>query len=316
MLRMEDRYWLDKMGRAPKQTVLDAAAEQNTGSYEDLKRCESSSLGGRLKRAAAKETPAETPLIRSNKEAPSSQVVESAPPPDYRETLAAGRNSVASSSTPAVPPGSPVPPRDAAFDGFLGLGPPQTLPPGAPLANREEPPSEADLLAASPRAAPTPALTSPAPTASRETLPPGAPAPARADSERPAAGFQEDAGSPKPDSDPIPSLIAQLKAVDPRVRARAADELGKRGAQAAPALPALRRELKDKVGRVRASAALALGNLGDAAAIGDLARAAKDANEDVRWSAAVALGRIKTPAARAAFRKLTGQPQPAPAEPR
>ena len=92
---------------------------------------------------------------------------------------------------------------------------------------------------------------------------------------------------------------------DAPARARAADELGKRGARAASAVPALAENLKHANRRVRASAALALGNIGAAAdpAVSSFVRLLRDPSEDVQSSAAVALGRLDTPRARRAFRR-------------
>lgn len=95
--------------------------------------------------------------------------------------------------------------------------------------------------------------------------------------------------------DAIPDLLEALKGADVRARARAADELGSRGADAGAAVPALVAALGDKSPRVRASAGLALGDIG----AGDrrvkplLEKALKDKSPDVRYAAALALSRIR-----------------------
>lgn len=106
----------------------------------------------------------------------------------------------------------------------------------------------------------------------------------------------EDKGKGKVAFDPLQELMKRLRSSgDARVRARAADELGKRGRSAAAAAPALRRALKDADRRVRSSAALALGTAG-AGLDGvekDLERARRDKDEDVRFSAFIALRRLR-----------------------
>ncbi len=104
-----------------------------------------------------------------------------------------------------------------------------------------------------------------------------------------------DKGTGKTEYDPVPDLLRQLRAVEPRKRARAADELGKRGKAALRAVPLLTRALKDKDRRVRASAVLALGSIGDPSSAKDLKRALRDKDEDVRFSAMTALRRVSEP---------------------
>ena len=120
-------------------------------------------------------------------------------------------------------------------------------------------------------------------------------APAGIFHEGPEAGearIVADKGTGKQEYDPIPDLLRQLRAVEPRKRARAADELGKRGKAALRAVPLLTKALKDKDRRVRASAVLALGSIGDPASAKDLKRALRDKDEDVRFSAMTALRRV------------------------
>jgi HEAT repeat protein len=128
--------------------------------------------------------------------------------------------------------------------------------------------------------------------------------------ERPAAGAPsfEAAGSKAP-HDAMPDLILALANGNAGARSRAADEIGSRGAEAAPAVPALMTALRDGSARVRASAGLALGNIGadDEAVVRLLAKALKDRSPDVRYAAALALSRAGTPAARAAFKKHLGE---------
>ena len=174
------------------------------------------------------------------------------------------------------------------------LGQREELPAGPPGAEpRQVLPGSADIAAVSGRSLSTAADS--APLGQREEFPAGPAAPYH---EAAAPGKTEiaaDAGTAKPENDPVPALIKALSRGDARRRARAADELGKRGAAALPAVPALRRALKDRDRRVRASAALALGGVGasDENIIADLTRALKDKEEDVRFSAGLALNRLR-----------------------
>jgi hypothetical protein len=133
-------------------------------------------------------------------------------------------------------------------------------------------------------------------TGTPETMPPGKPGFATPEAARGTAEIVPDAGTGKPENDPIPALISQLLSKNPRTRARAADELGKRGLAAEPAVPALRRALKDRDRRARASAALALGSAGGRTkgVEGDLRIALRDRDEDVRFSAGIALERLRS----------------------
>jgi len=120
---------------------------------------------------------------------------------------------------------------------------------------------------------------------------PRVPAPA-AKREAPLPKFERDAGTGRPSIDPVPELIVELSSSSAARRALAADALGVRGADAAPAVPALRRALADPDRRVRASAALALGAAGDASVADDLRRALGDPDEEVRLNARAALRRL------------------------
>ncbi|MBI5246864.1 MAG: HEAT repeat domain-containing protein [Elusimicrobia bacterium] len=117
------------------------------------------------------------------------------------------------------------------------------------------------------------------------------------------ADIVADAGAGKMAVDPLPVLLEYLKSPDAAMRARAADELGRRGAP--EAVGPLTARLKDRVPRVRASAAIALGNIGAASdpAVPALVTALKKGPEEVAWSVALALGRIGSPRARRAFAK-------------
>jgi hypothetical protein len=197
-------------------------------------------------------------------------------------------------------PGPKVPQRRTSspeLDILLSAKAPETLPPGGPglepraasaVEGHSAAAPERRALAAAPPRAPLPA---------RESFPAAGPGIHHEQSEPGAASLVDDAGTGKPENDPVPELIKRLSAPEPRARARAADELGKRGAAALPAVPALRRALKDRDRRVRASAVLALGGVAGAVegVDGDLRRALRDKNEDVRFSAVIALQRLQAP---------------------
>lgn len=305
MLRLQSRYWLDKMGRGRDYPFQETVA----ASYEDLRVCASSEYGSRLHRPPVETpTPETTPTLGTGTFAGApTEAAEAAIPIETPPPAPVAHTEPTKVRVPNV--GSPVAASTtqyAELDGMLGLGPKQTLPPGEAAPGHEGPErGSADLLAPRSRELDALAMAEKRNLGARERLPDGAAAPARPEAERPGARLVEDAGTPKQELDPVPALIEQLASKEWRKRARAADELGKRGQAAAPAVPALRKALRDDNRRVRASAALALGNVGDAAeaAVKQLTRALKDKDEDVRWSAAVALGRLPGPAARAAFRR-------------
>ena len=131
--------------------------------------------------------------------------------------------------------------------------------------------------------------------ATAETMPLGPPGIEHELAANGAADVNDDKGTGKIPYDPLQDLMRRLKSPEARVRARAADELGKRGRSASAAAPALRKALKDKDRRVRASAALALGSAGTglSGVETDLERARRDKDEDVRFSASVALRRLR-----------------------
>jgi hypothetical protein len=118
------------------------------------------------------------------------------------------------------------------------------------------------------------------------------PAPLIAKSRLPAGGGAQAHG---PSADPVSALAASLGSSQPRERAIAADMLGDMGPAAAPAVPALRRALRDRDARVRASAARALGVCAgefSLQVIPELERALSDPSEDVRMSSRAAIGQL------------------------
>ena len=305
MARLMDRYWLRKLGQEEYLSSAEGLDAQ-AAKREDLKACRPSPQPGRLaliKRLAVQPPPA--------------------PPGEIAEL------EVPAAAAPAAPPG-PIPetfPLPAAEDPpsaqeryteldrlLAGDEPafalnvpkavPETLPPGPPgppLRDRAEP--SVPLAETGPRAGLHPGKVPASRT--QESLPPGAPGAEPRPALAAETALAQDHGQPKPENDPLPELIRTLRKDDAPARARAADEVGKRGAKAAAAVPALVEDLKHADRRVRASAALALGNIGTAAdpAVPALVRLLKDRNEDVQSSAAVALGRLDTPRARRAFRR-------------
>ena len=200
-------------------------------------------------------------------------------------------------------PGSKEPQRrtqNPELDDLLSAKAPETMPQaGSGFGPREAPVPAVDSAKA-PGARPiaaTPPAPPRAPLPPAETFPAAGPGIYHEPSEPGAASLVDDAGTGKPENDPVPELIKRLSSAEPRTRARAADELGKRGASALPAVSALRRALKDRDRRVRASAVLALGGVAGSVdgVYGDLHRALRDKNEDVRFSAVIALQRLQAP---------------------
>ncbi|MDX6769423.1 MAG: HEAT repeat domain-containing protein [Elusimicrobiota bacterium] len=108
------------------------------------------------------------------------------------------------------------------------------------------------------------------------------------------ARFARDAGTGRVRTDPVPGLLADLSAPEPRRRALAADELGGLGPAAAAAAGPLRAALSDPDARVRASAARALGVLGvrDPELRRSLEGLLLDASAEVRLSTKAALARL------------------------
>jgi hypothetical protein len=146
-----------------------------------------------------------------------------------------------------------------------------------------------------PRAA-SPDDVSPPPAAT------AAAAPAPIVREDPGAGDRRDAGPAEPQRPPVApegrtsvaSLIDGLRAPSDVDRAEAARSLGLLGADARPAIPALRAALSDADGLVRSSAARALGQIGPEArsSATQLERGLSDPDERVRAAAALALASI------------------------
>ena len=195
--------------------------------------------------------------------------------------------------------------RYAELDAMLAEPAPENLPGPSAVARRANEPA----AGVSPRTPPARPGAGEASVTARRTGPDESlprPVVTTAAPEKPVAAPAafEAAGSKAP-HDAVPDLILALQKGSVASRARAADELGSRGAAAAPAVPVLMAALKDKNPRVRASASLALGNIGvdDKTVVPLLVKALKDKNLDVRYAAALALSRAGTPEARAAFKK-------------
>jgi HEAT repeat protein len=87
----------------------------------------------------------------------------------------------------------------------------------------------------------------------------------------------------------VERLSELLRDRDAGVRARAVEAVGRVGRPAAPAVPALRRALKDASADVRRQAAAALGKVGPAS-LPALKEALSDKDHDIRKHAALALG--------------------------
>ncbi len=261
-----DRYGTERMG---KPLVIDAPDGMTTDFFNgglDLRVCASSERSGRRhgERRVRREPSAS---------ASDDPEVVTAPVPVRPASAAAVPAPVAAAPAgvaETLPAGPPAPERTAATPGTAEFA--QT---GARrLETGRVPPTDARAP---------------------ESFPAAPPAPVRADAAPGAAEIAPDAGTGKPEDDPVPRLIASLASADARRRARAADELGKRGDAARPAVPALRRALTDADRRVRASAALALGSVGGGSpdVVADVRRALRDKDEDVRFSAAMALERMR-----------------------
>ena len=195
------------------------------------------------------------------------------------------------------------PPRGSLADGVERgeSSRPETLPVGPAFP---EPSRVGDSIAAFARPAEKPKLVpvviSRRERRSPETMPLGLPPPRQDRHDAPNPIIMKDAGTSRPETDPIPLLIGELTAKDSRSRALAADELGMHGKAAISAVDALRNALHDESSRVRASVALALGNIGEGGdeVVRDLTLASKESNVDVHWSAVAALARFKSAAGR------------------
>lgn len=325
-----DRYGTERMG---KPLVIDAPGGSMTPEFFDhgldLRVCASSEHANRRKRgrppasaasppaAAPRPAPAPGPAMSVVPAVP----VDEDPDEDSFEPVATppvGRVRAAPpepEDLPDSPPGvhvalieteAPIPAQATSREDEPALamaGPreaasPETLPRAGPGFEPRPAAVPRELSPETPgRRAPAPASPR-APLPAPEAMPAAGPGLHREPVERGEAGLVTDAGTGKPEIDPVPELIRRLASAEPRARARAADELGKRGPAALPAVPALRRALKDRDRRVRASAVLALGGVGGSVkGVGDdLRRALRDRNEDVRFSAVIALHRFRAPA--------------------
>ena len=275
MVRLMGRYWLDKAdGR--KESGFNP--DESAAAGEDLKYCETSAAPRRAPWASARKN--EDPAAED-------QVDEPVVTPDP----------VAKVPAPAPEPNAVKPA-------------PETLPdpPTLPTRTKTESAAATDRPLSRERLKELDSILSPE-SREAESFPPGTTGVPDHVPQTSGAEIMPDAGTGKEQIDPLPLLVKMLSDEDPRKRARAADDLGKRGARAAAAEPALRGALKDADKRVRASAALALGNLGPAAdaAVPALVAALKRGPEEVEWSAAVALGRIGTPRSRRAFARYARQ---------
>ena len=96
----------------------------------------------------------------------------------------------------------------------------------------------------------------------------------------------------------VATLVRSLADVDPKVRERAAAELGRLGPAAHEAVEPLVAALGHEDPYLRGAAAVALGRIGEAA-VPVLVRALGQNNAELRWSATIALGRVGAPAGRA-----------------
>jgi HEAT repeat protein len=117
-------------------------------------------------------------------------------------------------------------------------------------------------------------------------------------------------GKPPYEGKSVAELERMLDDPSPTVQAQGAFGLGRHGAEARPAAPALVRALKSPDALVRQQAAVALGQVGAEEAVPALAEALRDAEWSVRRQAAVALGQIGPPArsAEAGLRKCERDP--------
>ncbi len=296
MVRLMGRYWLKKQNAKPTD---DAPEEATAASDEDLKACAASATPGRAPWAG------EAVPATGDSEVPQRNEVVVTKDPEFLR------------STEALPVRAPPPTGNADYaklgrerlkelDELLTpaeKGEPESMPKGRPGFGERATPDTAgaDFAAVSRKKTATAAVALKS-TQAAQTMP-AAPSGfgERAAPETSGADLVADAGTAKLENDPLPVLLAYLKDADAAKRARAADELGRRGTP--EAISALSAALKDKTPRVRASAAIALGNIGAPAdaSIPALVAALKRGPEEVTWSAALALGRIGTPRARRAF---------------
>ncbi|MFI5347330.1 MAG: HEAT repeat domain-containing protein [Elusimicrobiota bacterium] len=301
-----DRYGTERMG---KPLAVDPPDDMNAYFFnggEDLRVCASSERAGRRPgavsesaRADAEEAPVDFPVRTPPvpPRAPNKEAESASPsPPSAGETAGAPFVALRKIYAPPAPPTPEQKRADAQLDAILTPGSPETLPPGPPGAEASEPAAPGGRFESASKRTLAASGVPAADARPRESFPAGPPAPERAAPAAAEGAIVADMGTGKPENDPIPALIVQLSSPDPRRRARAADELGKRGAAAATAVAALRRRLDDRDRRVRASAVLALGSMASASdgTDVDLRRALRDKDEDVRFSARIALERLES----------------------
>ncbi len=282
MENIPDRFGTERMG---KPLVIDPPGGSMTSDFFDhgldLRVCSSSEYANRRRRG-----PRRAKWAVPAADLPQRFEVVVTPPVRIAAVKAATSRlpeSPAPTTMVLIEPETPLPRR------------PETMPPGGPGFEPREAPSP--TVAYSPVAGARPVMA----TSPRAPLPAGEVMPTAPEGfnhpavEQGEALLVADAGTGKPENDPVPELIKRLSAPEPRTRARAADELGKRGEAALPATGALRRALKDRDQRVRASAVLALGGVAGSVdgVVGELRRALRDKNEDVRFSAVIALQRLQ-----------------------
>ena len=172
-----------------------------------------------------------------------------------------------------------------------GPGDPESLGPVPALPPREKATTGFDYAALRARAAPDMSLHGRV-KADAQQLPEPPPIPRHVTTQEPYNGEKID---DRFTSHSLPDLIDLLKnGSSPRFRARIADELGRRGPEAANAVPALISAFGDPSSLVKASAALAVGNIGgDTSELQPLlALLLQDKNLDVKISAKTALSRL------------------------
>lgn len=309
MESLPDRYGTERMG---KPLVIDSPGGEMTPQFFDhgldLRVCASSEYADRRRRdgsliragrerivRAPAALPEEVPREDSFEPVVTSSIQKDKPmPPPELLPESPSRNSLA-----MIEPEPPAPAdksrREPELDDIRPLKTPETFPAAGSGFDLRPAMSATVGIAASPDLRPLPGSAPRPPLPAAEAMPAAGPGLFHEPSPSGEATFVADAGTGKPENDPIPELIRRLSSVEPRTRARAADELGKRGQAALPAVPALRRALKDRDRRVRASAVLALGGVGYTVegVLEELRRALRDNNEDVRFSAVIALQRVQ-----------------------
>lgn len=316
MMRLTAGYW---RGKNEGTTYVAGPGELEGARRVDLRECHSSETAGPgLEDApAAPAAPEPEPAtLNLPSSAPTEEAAKPEPEPALPPAVEARHRELDAllGEEPQVAALDRGKPALSPLDNPLGL--PEDLARLRGLDGRPAPePAPAERLETSRAAAPKPKLARP--LGDKEKLPSSAGLAERGPSEHQGPGLAAAAGKPKPEHDALPALLEALKSSDRRKRARAADELGRRGAVSA--VGPLSKLLADKDARVRASAALALGNMGDAAAaaVPLLVKALDDGHEEVEWSAAVALGRLGSSEGTRAFRRhLRGRAGKAVAAPR